>query len=975
MQPNKKGVQPALERLEERLVPTTYLGNEFLVNTTTSDAQENPSVAMNASGAFVAVWESDATPGVVAQRYDASGVAQGGEIAIDTPTQFADADPAVAIDAAGNFVVAWFNDADNTVRARRFAADGTPAGASFQVAALALTASNPVPSVAITASGFTIGWDNNDDTIHARLYDAGGNLVDEVNHAVGHAVQLPRVGATAAGDFVATYTDGPEFGVGTVYAQRFSAAGDAVGGEVVVSADATNRTPVVGVRADGSFVVAWAGSSGGIFARHYDAGGAPLAGATQLDSPFTEAEATPTVGVDADGNFVVAWRGNETGQTVSDIYAIRGSAAGFTFGSAFLVNPTLDGRHEAPSVAVSPAGDRFVVAWHRFTTSGSPDIFAQRFEVGPNHAPVLDPSGEPTFTFVAQDATDPHGDTVASLIGTSITDEDLGSLPGIAIVGLTGTASGTWEFSTDDGASWAPIGAAAESNARLLRSFDLVRFVPNAGFLGSATMTYRAWDWSFGTVGGTADVTATGTGGATAFSTATETATLTVTPTGNHAPVLDNSGSPTLTEVPLNQVTVGNSVAEIVGDTITDRNHDALEGIAVVGLTGTANGTWQYSTNGGFSWTPIGAVSTASALLLRDLDRVRFIPNAEFEGPATLTYHAWDQTAGTPGGVGDLTTIDPVASPFSVAQETASLTVARWNLVGRVLNVYGTPGDDTLSFIPGDGRSISVVLNGETRVYEIGNFTSPLRSGITVIFHAREGNDTANVDMRLTVRTPHGGIPLWGAADLYEDYARLHKASGFVHTLEATGYDLTLSDVENVFLSADVGDVVNLYDSAGDDTFVSTPTLAYLSTPNSFFVVSGPAGFAPGRSPGFIQAHSRYGTDAAWFYDSAGDDAFYANAASGVAYLAGTGFFNYAYGFEAVNAVATAGGADTAYLNDGPFDDLFVGGAASSSLTGPGYAYTAQGFDLILAQALAGGVDLARILDPSRNIASGFQFI
>src|SRR5262245_54952473 len=95
-----------LEHLEDRVVPTTYLGNEFLINTTTNESQENPSVAMNASGAFVAVWESDSGAGIVAQRYNASGVAQGGEIAVHAATQFADADPVVAIDASGNFVVA-----------------------------------------------------------------------------------------------------------------------------------------------------------------------------------------------------------------------------------------------------------------------------------------------------------------------------------------------------------------------------------------------------------------------------------------------------------------------------------------------------------------------------------------------------------------------------------------------------------------------------------------------------------------------------------------------------------------------------------------------------------------------------------------------------------------------------------------------------------------------------------------------------
>ena len=40
----------------------------------------------------------------------------------------------------------------------------------------------------------------------------------------------------------------------------------------------------------------------------------------------------------------------------------------------------------------------------------------------------------------------------------------------------------------------------------LLRSSDMVRFVPAADFSGTATITYRAWDRSSGTVGSTADL-------------------------------------------------------------------------------------------------------------------------------------------------------------------------------------------------------------------------------------------------------------------------------------------------------------------------------------------------------------------------------------------------------------------------------------------------------------------------------------
>jgi hypothetical protein len=62
-------------------------------------------------------------------------------------------------------------------------------------------------------------------------------------------------------------------------------------------------------------------------------------------------------------------------------------------------------------------------------------------------------------------------------------------------------------------------------------------------------------------------------------------------------------------------------VEDLVSAGIIDPDGDSL-GIAVSGLTGTANGQWQFSTDG-TTWQNIGAVSATSALLLANSD---FIP-------------------------------------------------------------------------------------------------------------------------------------------------------------------------------------------------------------------------------------------------------------------------------------------------------------------------------------------------------------
>ena len=73
----------------------------------------------------------------------------------------------------------------------------------------------------------------------------------------------------------------------------------------------------------------------------------------------------------------------------------------------------------------------------------------------------------------------------------------------------------------------------------------------------------------------------------------------------------------------------GNTVASIIlsagGDRITDVDTGAVEGIAITAMTN-GNGTWQYSTDGGTTWTIVGTVSNTSALRLRATDSLRFVP-------------------------------------------------------------------------------------------------------------------------------------------------------------------------------------------------------------------------------------------------------------------------------------------------------------------------------------------------------------
>ena len=86
------------------------VGSEFQVNTFTTYRQYSPRVAAAPTGEFVVVWanhDGNGPLGIMGRRYDAAGVAQGGELRADSTTIFP-LDNRVAVAASGaGFVVVW----------------------------------------------------------------------------------------------------------------------------------------------------------------------------------------------------------------------------------------------------------------------------------------------------------------------------------------------------------------------------------------------------------------------------------------------------------------------------------------------------------------------------------------------------------------------------------------------------------------------------------------------------------------------------------------------------------------------------------------------------------------------------------------------------------------------------------------------------------------------------------------------------
>lgn len=129
-----------------------------------------PGLAMDDTGSFVVTWVDESQGGsdaVLAQRYDAGGVAQGSLIHVNTtPANNETRNTSLSMDSAGDFVVTWANDSGSPtnlgdVYGQQFNAAGTPLGNEFRVNTT-LPNQQGNASVAMNANrGFVVTWTSN----------------------------------------------------------------------------------------------------------------------------------------------------------------------------------------------------------------------------------------------------------------------------------------------------------------------------------------------------------------------------------------------------------------------------------------------------------------------------------------------------------------------------------------------------------------------------------------------------------------------------------------------------------------------------------------------------------------------------------------------------------------------------------------------------------------------------------------------
>jgi hypothetical protein len=254
---------------ETVLSPNNQLAfNEYMAPSVALDGAGNPVITFvnltgfdfSSSPALFGIGIGDV---VFTRLTQSGGVLDSLPVTVSTPTTQPLSRPTIAADHAGNFVVTWNANTGSggEIVFRRFDANGNALDSAPVDVSTTSISSSPSVGKAADSGAFVISWDDQDTTtVKAQRFDAAGNALGPIfqaNTAPLPALQQTSVSVAEGGDFVITWTTGLST---SVSARVYNADGSPESPILKINAT-TADTGSVDVAVDRflrQFVVGWA---------------------------------------------------------------------------------------------------------------------------------------------------------------------------------------------------------------------------------------------------------------------------------------------------------------------------------------------------------------------------------------------------------------------------------------------------------------------------------------------------------------------------------------------------------------------------------------------------------------------------------------------------------------------------------------------------------------------------------------------
>ncbi|MBI3008106.1 MAG: fibronectin type III domain-containing protein [Candidatus Omnitrophica bacterium] len=415
------------------------------VNSTTTNDQKEPVLAIDTNGTIHATWTDFSTTSNNGDVHYSKSVDGGGtwttSINIDSATSTVKTDqPAITVNSSGNVFITWRDFRNDSTNADIFEAHSKDGGLTFTLTGASTgiyvndaASTGAVEDPAVAAFGTSnvyIVWrdsrtsGNNGDIFFDKSTDGGVTFgTDTIVDTGGTAkAEKPAITVDNTGlihvvwrDFRLDTTNGDIF---------YTKSSDGIYWTSVHVDDAglvAADQPAVAVSPNGDIHVVWtdfrtSGNEGDIFYAKSTNGGASFGTNKNIDGAGITKADQPSIAIDTSGNINIMWRDFRNGD--ADIYSSRSIDGGSTFSKPTRVNDDTikSGKIQLlPSVGVDPNGKAYAV-WED-GRNGHFDIFSAK---GPALTVPLAPTGVTATAGDKQIVLDWDDNTESDLAGYNV---------------------------------------------------------------------------------------------------------------------------------------------------------------------------------------------------------------------------------------------------------------------------------------------------------------------------------------------------------------------------------------------------------------------------------------------------------------------------------------------------------------------------------------------------------------------------
>jgi hypothetical protein len=364
-----------------RYVPGVGWGIPTLLENTDSDVGA-VRVAMDANGNAIAVWQQyddgySSPSSIWASRFTP---AAGWTAPVRIENSNLDSyDPSIAMDGAGNAVVAW--ELNGVIWSNRYTFASNSWGTAGSIQSVAQSSDGVVVAMNASGTAFAV-WTQYDGTSSYRTW--GNRYVP--GSGWGTAVQLQSsslysygadVAVDAGGNAIATWNQDNGNGNANIWVNRYVAGTGWSGASVIQSGTLDSFYARVAMNSTGRAVVVWSQFDGityRVWANRY-VPGTGWAGPTQLQS-VSEYGYGPAVAMDETGNAIAIWSQYNNSLSYQTWSARLTPGTGW---AAAAVIQTVNGASSGHAIATDASGSALAV-WRQPAGTAYDLLWSRRFE-------------------------------------------------------------------------------------------------------------------------------------------------------------------------------------------------------------------------------------------------------------------------------------------------------------------------------------------------------------------------------------------------------------------------------------------------------------------------------------------------------------------------------------------------------------------------------------------------------------------